>query len=153
PYYRRRHARHAGQRRHRAAGVPSGRAHAMTLHPREGRGSPALSRRHLLALGGLAAVAGTGILAGCGRPPRPSSTSTSPVILSRPDNPVTLPTYADIPAIADGLAPETGGVLKLYNYDDYISPDVIKAFGDQYNVDVQVTTFVTQDEAVEKLRT
>jgi spermidine/putrescine transport system substrate-binding protein len=124
----------------------------MTVHPREGRGGVPFSRRHLLQLGALAAVSGTGVLAGCGRE-RPGSSGTDAVVLSRPDRPARLPLHAEIPAIADGLDPETGGVLKVFNYAEYLSPDVIAAFGDEYGVTVEVTTFTTQDEAVAKLRT
>jgi spermidine/putrescine transport system substrate-binding protein len=75
------------------------------------------------------------------------------VVLSRPDNPVRLPLHSDIAAIADGLEPESGGVLKVFNYAEYLSPDVLAAFEEEYGVPVEVTTFVTQDEAVAKLRT
>ncbi|HEY7224086.1 MAG TPA: spermidine/putrescine ABC transporter substrate-binding protein [Micromonosporaceae bacterium] len=123
----------------------------MTLHPREGLGGSLLSRRRLLQLGALAAAAGTGALAGCSG--RPTTTAESPVRLSRPDNPVRLPRFDDVPAIADGLQPETGGTLKVFNYPEYLSPDVLTAFGKQYGVDVEVTTFTTQEEAIAKLRT
>jgi spermidine/putrescine transport system substrate-binding protein len=123
----------------------------MTVHPREGRGGGQLSRRHLLQLGAIAAVSGTGLLAGCNRE-RPGS-ATDVVVLSRPDNPVRLPLHSDVRAIADGLEPETGGVLKVFNYAEYLSPDVLAAFEEEYGVPVEVTTFITQDEAVAKLRT
>ena len=48
--------------------------------------------------------------------------------------------------------PESG-TLKLYNYAEYINPDTIAAFEDEYDVKVEITTFTTMDEAVEKLRT
>jgi spermidine/putrescine transport system substrate-binding protein len=124
----------------------------MTLHPRERLSGALLSRRRLLQLGALAAASGTGVLAGCARDRvQPSPTET--VALSRPDNPVRLPLHADVPAIADGLQPETGGVLKVFNYSEYLSPDVVTAFGEQYGVPVEVTTFTTQEEAIAKLRT
>ena len=44
-----------------------------------------------------------------------------------PEKPVTLPLFDDNPAIADGLAPETG-TLKIFNYPDYINEEVIAAF-------------------------
>jgi spermidine/putrescine transport system substrate-binding protein len=123
----------------------------MTFHPREKRGSQA-SRRQFLALGALAAAAGSGVLAGCGRRPK-STTSPEQVVLSRPDKPATLPLHSDVSAIKDGLAPEKGGTFKIFNYPEYLSPDVTKAFGEQYGVTVEVTTFTTQDEAIAKLRT
>ena len=36
--------------------------------------------------------------------------------------------------IADGLAPEKGATLQLYNYADYTSPDAVKSFEDKYGV-------------------
>ena len=123
----------------------------MRLHPREGVGGTLLSRRRLLQVGALAAVAGGGVLAGCGRERNP--VSAAGIALSRPDNPVRLPFHPDVPAIADGLAPETGGVLKIFNYAEYLNPDVVTAFGQEHGVEVEVTTFVTQDEALAKLAT
>ena len=121
----------------------------MTFHPRENRGS----RRQFLALGALAAAAGTGALAGCGKRRSESAPPTDQVALSRPDKPATLPLHSDVPAIKDGLTPEKGGTLKIFNYPEYLSPDVTKAFGEQHGVTVEVTTFTTQDEAIAKLRT
>ncbi|WP_344139368.1 spermidine/putrescine ABC transporter substrate-binding protein [Luedemannella flava] len=127
----------------------------MRFHPREGRG-PSPTRRQFLRLGGLSLVAATGALAGCERPGRgggPGTATVDPVALSRPDRPARLPLYPDAPAIADGLSPEKGGTFKIFNYAEYLSPDVTKAFGKKYGVTVEVTTFTTQDEAVAKLRT
>lgn len=72
------------------------------------------------------------------------------VKLSRPDNPATLPTFDDIEPIADGLTPETG-TLKVFNYEEYIAPSVLKKFEREYGVNVEVTTFTSMDEAVAKL--
>jgi len=124
----------------------------MAFHPRETRGASP-TRRQFLQLGALAAVAGTGVLAGCGRErPRPTPTGEQ-IVLSRPDRPTRLPLHSDVPAIASGLTPEKGGTLKVFNYAEYLSPDVIKAFGDKNGVKVEITTFTTQDEAIAKLRT
>ena len=49
--------------------------------------------------------------------------------------------------------PERGGELQIYNYADYLNPEVIKAFGKQENVSVRVTTFNSLDEAFTKLST
>jgi spermidine/putrescine transport system substrate-binding protein len=70
--------------------------------------------------------------------------------LARPDNPVTLPIYADNKAIASGLSPEKGP-LQLYNWEEYINNDVVKAFEKKYGVKVQISTFNTIDEAVAKI--
>jgi spermidine/putrescine transport system substrate-binding protein len=92
------------------------------------------------------------LLAACGGTGSSGRPSASAVKLSRPDNPVTLPIYQDIPAIASGLEPEKG-TLRLLNYAEYNGPDVLKAFGKKYGVKVELTTFVSMDEGVQKLRT
>src|SRR5881394_2728551 len=121
----------------------------MTVHPRENRGGP--NRRQFLQLGALAAAAGSGLLAGCGRH-RPGRTPApgEEIVLSRPDRPTKLALHADVPAIADGLSPETGGVLKVFNYPEYLAPDLLKAFGKEYKVTVEVTTFSNMEEAIAK---
>jgi len=53
-------------------------------------------------------------------------------------------------AIKDGLKPEAGP-LKIFNYDSYVSPDVVAAFEAKYGVKVDITTFTTDDEAITKL--
>jgi spermidine/putrescine transport system substrate-binding protein len=124
----------------------------MAFHPREGRGASP-TRRQVLQLGALAALAGTGVLAGCERKRPPAPSPGEQIALSRPDRPTRLPLHPDVPAIANGLTPEKGGTLKVFNYPEYLSPDVIKKFGGQFGVTVEVTTFTTQDEAIAKLRT
>ncbi len=52
--------------------------------------------------------------------------------------------------IADGLQPEKGP-LRVFNYDSYVSPDVIAAFEAKYGVKVEITTFTTDTEALTKL--
>jgi spermidine/putrescine transport system substrate-binding protein len=53
-------------------------------------------------------------------------------------------------AIKDGLKPEAGP-LRIFNYDSYVSPDIVSAFEKKYSVKVEITTFTTDDEAVTKL--
>jgi spermidine/putrescine transport system substrate-binding protein len=126
-----------------------------------------ISRRGLLAGAG-ALIAGAG-LAGCENTTTPvataegssgngilgDSTAGGPVDaagipLARRDYPVTLPKIGD-PVKAG--APEKGGELQVYNYADYLNPEVIKAFGKQEGVSVRVTTFNSLDEAFTKLST
>lgn len=52
--------------------------------------------------------------------------------------------------IADGLEPEAGP-LRVFNYPDYVSPDVIAKFEERYGVKVEVTTFDVDAEAISKL--
>ncbi len=120
----------------------------MTFHPRERR----LPRRQfikLTAYGAAAAGFGPSLLAACGG--SDSGSSEGGVALSRPDAPATLPRFDEIQPIADGLSPETGGVLKVYNYEEYIAPEVLAAFEEEFGLPVEVTTFTSMDEAVTKL--
>ncbi len=105
-----------------------------------------------------AAVAAPGLLAACGST-TPSGGSTTGAAanlgpgglpLARLDHPVTLPIYPDNKAIASGLKPEAGP-LQFYNWQQYINPDVVKAFEKKYGVKVQISTFDTIDEAIAKL--
>jgi spermidine/putrescine transport system substrate-binding protein len=129
----------------------------VAYHPRERRGT-GFDRRTFLrgsaAFAALAAGGGSGLLAACGGDDDSgggNGSGASPVKLSRPDDPATLPLFDDVPAIDDGLDPETG-TLRLFNYPEYLNPDTVKAFEQEYGVKVQITTFATMDEAVEKLR-
>ena len=70
--------------------------------------------------------------------------------LARRDYPVTLPRIGD--PVKTG-SPEKGGELQVYNYADYLNPEVIQAFGKQEGVSVRVTTFKSLDEAFTKLST
>ena len=91
------------------------------------------SRRNFLrgALGTTAVAAlGVPLLAACG------SQQASPVVSQT--------------AIADGLRPEPGP-LKIYNYADYIAPDLITKFEDENKVKIEVTTFGNDQEGVNKL--
>lgn len=111
------------------------------------------SRREFLGRSAAAAVLATGagrFLAACGSS-SPSSGGAAEALAGTPAKPVKLPIFGDNPPIADALSPEEG-TLKIFNYPDYISEDVVKAFKEKYNVGVEVTTFDTDDEAVEKLR-
>jgi spermidine/putrescine transport system substrate-binding protein len=126
-------------------------------------GGHRLNRRTFIKRAG-AATAGLsipGLLAACGTtaPTGPSSSSGSKTVaaqgpgglaLARPNQPVTLPIYADNKPITSGLQPEKGP-LQIYNWIDYINQDVIKSFEKKYNVGVQISTFNTIDEAVAKL--
>jgi spermidine/putrescine transport system substrate-binding protein len=52
--------------------------------------------------------------------------------------------------IADGLEPEKGP-LRIINYADYVNPDVIADFENEYGVKVEISTIDTDTEAVTKL--
>jgi len=115
-----------------------------------------LARRDVLR-GGLWLGVGLGaapILAACGGDDSSQQiqNGAAPYPLARPDSPVTLPIKDSNPPIDDGLDPETGGALKILNYDQYMAPGVMKAFGVKHNVDVQVTPYSNYDEMLAKIR-
>jgi spermidine/putrescine transport system substrate-binding protein len=110
-----------------------------------------------LTVPGLLAACGTTAPVGGGSGPSSSGSTTAAadlgpggLALARPNHPVKLPIYADNKAIASGLKPEKGP-LQFYNWIEYINTDVIKAFERKYNVQVQISTFTTMDEAVAKI--
>ena len=120
-----------------------------TFHPRE---PTAFGRRELLqrgALGLLGLTAAGPLLAACGTK---SGANASELQLARPDNPVLQPLYSSNQAIASGLDPE-GGPLKIYNWNGYVWPKLLKDFGKEYGVKVELSTFSTMDEAITKLST
>ena len=115
-----------------------------------------MTRMSLAALGGPALLEA---LAACGSPTPSAAKGSRPTAstlkIATPSTPVTWPIYTDNPAIANGLLPEKGATLKLYNYADYIGPEVVKAFEKKYkayDVKVTVSTFNDTDEALTKIR-
>jgi spermidine/putrescine transport system substrate-binding protein len=130
-------------------------------HPREGwksarelaehRAGRPLSRREMLRIMGgtaLAAPALSSILAACSNP-RESSAQAFEV--ATPDNPVTLDIVGE--AIADGLQPEKGATLQIYNWDAYMWKRVINEFCDKYDCKYEWTTFNNMEEAIAKIQT
>ncbi len=119
---------------------------------------PTFDRRALLrnaALLGISVPALSALLQACADSPTGSGGGTgggAPLKIASPDNPVTWPIADDNQPIADGLQPEKGPLL-LYNYADYIGPQVVKSFEAKYHVDVKVSTFNDTDEAITKIRT
>ncbi len=123
----------------------------MTFHPRERSRIPRRQFIRWSAYGAAAAGLGPSLLAACGGDDDGGGgQAEGGVQLSRPDNPVVLPKFDDIQPIEDGLSPESG-TLKVYNYTEYISPDVLAAFEDEFGVKVEVTAFTSMDEAVARL--
>src|SRR5262245_33238025 len=137
----------------------------MPSHPRERRprSGDSISRRDFLrnsALAGAAlSVGGSAFLAACGSDGKAASSKAGassktggcgqPPKLSRQNDPATLPLCND--AIKDGLPAETGATLKVFNYADYVGPDMVKAFEKQYNCKVSITVFDSMDDAVSKI--
>jgi spermidine/putrescine transport system substrate-binding protein len=114
--------------------------------------NPALSRRAFLrAAAGVAALPFAGeLLAACTRA-APATPSHRAPPLPRPDRPVTWPVTEDL-AIADGLAPERGATLKVFEWRRYLSADVLRSFERRYaGVRVEATSFESRDEAAARL--
>jgi spermidine/putrescine transport system substrate-binding protein len=126
-------------------------------HPKERHSH---TRREFLkraAAAGIALPSMSAVLAAC----RDSSTDSTGgasattgeggIELASPQNPVTLPLYDDIPAIADDLTPEAGP-LRVYNWNDYIYKKVIKQFQEEFGVEVEFTQFAGMAEAMNKVQ-
>ena len=100
---------------------------------------------------GLSLAAGTAALGGgCGRDAPPTAGATAAQIAS-PETPILWPVGADNRPIPAGRQPERNATLHLYNWEDYINADVIKAFEQKYkayNVKVKVSTFDNASQAV-----
>jgi spermidine/putrescine transport system substrate-binding protein len=132
----------------------------MAFHPREnwvpGRGR--VSRRDFLVRAAAAGIAVPGlsaILAACGEETGPGAggggTTDGGVLIGTPDNPATQPIHDDVPAIGSGLEPEPGP-LRIYNWADYLWPRVYKRFGEEMGVEIELTSFYNEEEALRKLQ-
>ena len=111
--------------------------------------SRGLSRRTLLQ-SGLSIAAASTLLAACGGKGAGGASGATLQIAS-PDNPIKWPIHDDVPMIKSGLKPEAGSTLKIYNYDAYLSPKVVKNFEKEYSVTVEVATFNDTEEAIGKI--
>jgi spermidine/putrescine transport system substrate-binding protein len=133
-------------------------------HPRERR--PGLSRREFLrnSLGAAVALpSAAAILAACTKPGEETTGSANsvgqggvnlggPYPVATKDNPVTWTIYDDVQPIADGLKPETGATLQIYNWDQYIWKKQVEKFCAKFDCDYKITTFQNMDEALTKMR-
>ena len=124
----------------------------MSPHPRQRR---ALSRRQFLQRAAAAGIAMPGlaaILAACGGSASPGGEGggASTVPIAAPDEPVSLPLYEDVPAIADDL-PLERGPLRIYNWNDYVYKKVINRFQDQYDVEIEYTQFDGMSDAISRI--
>jgi spermidine/putrescine transport system substrate-binding protein len=71
--------------------------------------------------------------------------------LARPDLPVTLPIHDDNPPLEDGLFPEAGATLRIYNWEEYLWPRIVEEFAARYEVEVEISTFRDMDDALATL--
>jgi spermidine/putrescine transport system substrate-binding protein len=121
------------------------------MHPRERRTT---RRNFLFASGGtVAALSGAdallraaGALGSLAAPP----IGPGGIPLARRGHTVTLPLYGDNPPIDSGKNLEKGP-LQIFNWADYINPAVVKKFQKQFKVQVKITTFENEEEALAKL--
>ena len=126
--------------------------------PRYRRLSP-LSRRQFLrgSAGALAVPSLAAILAACGGNPREQGPGTGDgdgelYEIASPDNPVTLPIHDDVPPIEDGLDPEQGTTVQLYQWDAYMWKAVLSQYEALYDTQYEWTTFESiSGEAAQKL--
>jgi spermidine/putrescine transport system substrate-binding protein len=129
------------------------------MHPRE----RPTTRREFLIRAGLTVGALSGadaLLSACGGSANSAVTTSGSgggalmgpggIPLARRDNPVTLPLYQDNEPIAAGLNLEKGP-LNLFNWAAYINPATVKKFEKEHNVQISITTFENEDEAIAKL--
>jgi spermidine/putrescine transport system substrate-binding protein len=130
----------------------------MVYHPRDSR-SRGFSRRDFLRRSlatGVTLPTAAAILAACGgdggTTPAGGNGDIGFSLAPTPSNPVTYPIYDDNPMIASDLEPETDTTFKIFNWIDYLWPKKLKQFGEQYNVEVEYTTFYNSETAVERIR-
>lgn len=102
---------------------------------------PRLTRRALLRAAG--AIAGAAVLGACAGRER------------RVDGSARLPLLADVPRIDADAPLERGGTLRVYQWRDYLSGDVLDGFVRRHaaaDVGVEVESFTSIAEASERLR-
>jgi len=131
-----------------------------------------LSRREFLrrsAMAGIAVPSLGAILAACGsgaqdtvenggtdasggeNPFATGGIAGAPYPLARLDAPVTWNILDDNPPIASDLAPETDTTLKIFNWNYYLSKSLMRQFGEQYGVTVELTTFDDMSDGIAKV--
>jgi spermidine/putrescine transport system substrate-binding protein len=127
---------------------------SMAYHPRQNwspaRGKRVYTRRDFLqraALLGIALPAMPSLLAACARR---DDGDTVDLLIGTPGSPVQQPLFEDNPAIESGLPPEEGPLL-LYNWEEYINPEIIPLAAEALGVEIQETTFLNEEAALAAL--
>jgi spermidine/putrescine transport system substrate-binding protein len=126
----------------------------MVYHPRQ-NWTPAgrrrlYTRRDFLqraAVLGIAVPVLPSILAACGDR---AGTDGAELVVGIPSNPAEQPLFDDNTAIEAGLEAEEGP-LQIYNWADYISPDIIPVAEEALGVDIEIATFFNEEEALSRL--
>ncbi len=75
---------------------------------------------------------------------------TATIPLARLDAPITLPDN-EASAIDSGLDPETG-TLRVFTYPDYLNPESIAAFEEQYGVGIEQSPYETEAQLLSGLQ-
>ena len=127
----------------------------MAYHPRQNwdpatRRQRVFTRRDFLqraAILGVALPALPSFLAACARRDAEDGVEWA---IGTPQSPVQQPLFEDNQAIASGLEPEPGP-LRLYNWADYINPELIPAAEDALGVSIETTNFLNEEEALGRL--
>jgi spermidine/putrescine-binding protein len=127
---------------------------SMAYHPRQNwspaRGKRVYTRRDFLqraALLGIALPALPSLVAACARR---DITDTADLMIGTPASPVQQPLFEDNPAIESGLPPEEGPLL-LYNWEDYINPEIIPLASEALGVEIRESTFINEEQALAAL--
>src|SRR5688500_8573897 len=101
-----------------------------------------LSRRTFLRAAG--AVAGSAVIGACAPGGQRRTAATG-----------SLPIHGDNPQIDPAAPIERGATLRIYQWRDYLAGEVLDAFARRhatFEVDIEVESFTTMGEAVERLR-
>lgn len=123
----------------------------MAYHPRENwdprTRTRGYSRRDFIKMAGALGIAlpGFSSLAACGNG---DAAGTADLAIGTPSDPVAQPLIGE--AIGSGLDPESGP-LRIYNWADYINPDILPRFTEETGIDIELTTFYNEEEAIQKL--
>jgi len=126
----------------------------MAYHPRE-NWNPAHRRRvytrrdflQRAAVLGIAVPILPSILAACAER---DGTDSEELLVGTPSDPVQQPLFEDNPAIESGLESEEGP-LQIYNWADYINPDIIPVAEEAIGADIEIATFFNEEEALAKI--
>jgi spermidine/putrescine transport system substrate-binding protein len=127
----------------------------VTFHPRQ-NWNPARRRREYTrrefirytTAAGIALPSLASLLAACGGGEQAGGSPE--VLIGTLQNPVIQPLFDDNAAIASGLTPEPGP-LRLYNWEDYIGPDLLTRAEEDLGVKIELSTYYNEEESIQKL--
>jgi spermidine/putrescine transport system substrate-binding protein len=126
----------------------------MAYHPRENWNprtrKRVYTRRDFLqraALLGIALPALPSLLAACAER---ESSGAADLAIGTPAGPVQQPLFDDNTAIGSGLEPESGP-LRIYNWEDYINPEIIPVAAAALGVEIEEATFFNEEDALARL--